>query len=441
MTLNHALPGRYRPARPWLIAASSFAMAVAVTPALPLTADAAPAAVAPTAAAPADNITVATTSGTAYRVSGDVVSGGVAVLDDIFDYSTASVTGQAALAGNVATTFAVTKGLFGLSGSIKTSDPGAGVQINANVKGGVTRVSDDTVRWSGWATVTRGSASTWQNVTVTLIDRAIDPGNHAVHITHANQARNAIVHVPTGKGGVQGLPAVFHFPGLIETPMIAHLFGKLEPASDQNGYLLVTPEHFGVGWQGVQGGTTSPNVDDPGFVRALAETVQTRFGADVSRTYASGMSNGGFFTSLMACQLPDVFAAFAPVSGQLNDAASCTPGRKIPVIMFHGDADPIVSYDTAPAAARFFSTNNGCSVFTNDTNLPDVDPNDGTTVIRHEYRDCPANAPVVLYQIVGGGHAWPGGDPYPLVPLGPATKDINGNQLIWNFVSRFTLAS
>ena len=429
-----------RAERPLLVALCGLALALATAPATSLAA-------APTAthsartaaAAPADSITVEAAGSPVYQVSGDVASGGVAVLDDIGNYETKSVTGHAALPGNVETTFAMTKGLLSFGGTFALDDPGAGVHIDATVNGGVTRVSDTTVRWSGAATVRRGTASTQQTVTVTVVDRATDAGDHAVHLTHAGQNRQAIVRVPAGKGGVPGLPALFHFPGLLETPSIAAEYGKLEPAADANGYLLVIPEHFGVGWQGVEAGTPFPDVDDPGFVRALAAVVQDRFGADPSRIYSSGMSNGGFFTSLTACQLTDLFAAFAPVSGQLNDPSTCAPGRPVPIVMFHGDADPLVSYDTTGPAATFWAKNNGCATTTTDTPLPDVDPSDGTTVIRHEYQNCPASAPVVLYQIVGGGHAWPGGDVYPLVDIGKATKDISANQIIWDFVSRFTL--
>ncbi|GAA3383579.1 alpha/beta hydrolase family esterase [Cryptosporangium minutisporangium] len=404
--------------------------------AVPVTAGPATAAPAETLA---DSITVEAAGSPAYRVSGAVTSGGIAVLDDIVTFGTQSVNGRAVLPGGAETTLAITKELLGFRGTVTVDDPNAGVRIEATVNGGVTRVSDTTVRWSGSATVRRGSTSSRRTVTVTVVDRVLDPGNHAVRFAHAGQNRSAIVRVPAGRGGAVGLPALFHFPGLLETPAIAHQYAELEPAADSNGYLLVTPEHFGIGWQGVQAGTPFPDVDDPGYIRALAAVVTGRFGADPARIYSSGMSNGGFFASLTACKLSDVFAAYAPVAGQLNDPASCAPGRPVPVVMFHGDADPLVGYGTTAPAATFWATNNGCDATTTDTALPDVDPRDGTTVIRHEYRNCPASAPVVLYQIVGGGHTWPGGEPYPLVPLGNASKDIDANQVLWEFVSRFSL--
>ena len=87
----------------------------------------------------------------------------------------------------------------------------------------------------------------------------------------------------------------------------------------------------------------------------------------------------------------------------------------------------------------FWTLNNGCRADSVDIPLPDVDPADGTTAVVHRYRGCPASAPVVLVQVVGAGHAWFGGDPYPVEWLGLAGRDLVANDAIWSFVSRFRL--
>jgi poly(3-hydroxybutyrate) depolymerase len=150
------------------------------------------------------------------------------------------------------------------------------------------------------------------------------------------------------------------------------------------------------------------------------------------------MSNGGWFTSKMACENKR-FAAYAPVAGQLRDQAGCRPGRRIPIVLIHGDADPLVPYSDVPDAAAFWARNNGCDTTAAQTALPDTHPEDNTTVVRHDYRDCPSSAPVQLYQIKGGGHNWPGGIPYLGPVLGGTTYDINANEVIWNFVSKYQL--
>ncbi|MEO6084791.1 MAG: hypothetical protein ABIQ18_16940 [Umezawaea sp.] len=269
----------------------------------------------------------------------------------------------------------------------------------------------------------------------------VEPGTFTVTIEHAGQDRTALVHVPTGYDGTSRLPTLLHFPGLYETPEIAELFGHHFAHADRHGYLMVIPAHYSTGWQGVPGGPGSPDVDDPGFIRALLDELKADYNADPARIYASGMSNGGFFTHLTACRLAGSFAAFAAVSGQLSTGlvSSCSPGRPLPILMIHGDGDPVVPIDVSYApladATRYWTTNNRCGAATTSVDLPNTTA-DNTTVTRHTWTGCPANAPVVFYEINRGGHTWPGGTPFLPPPLlGWHCTDINANDVIWNFVA------
>ena len=311
------------------------------------------------------------------------------------------------------------------------------MEISADIDGGVTVPGAGTVRWEGTGTVRTGGGSSERRVTFTIEDRRPDPGDHAVRFTHAGQQRNAILRLPDDYDGTPR-PALFHFPGLFETPGIAEWYGRMADYAQTRGFIMVTPEHYGMGWQGVLAGTPEPDLDDPGFVRRLQDVLVDRFNADPKRLYASGMSNGGFFTSKMACE-NERFAAYAAVAGQLNDPGACSPGRHVPIVLLHGDGDFVVPYDTVRPALDFWTRNNGCGTRTVATNLPDIAPDDNTTVVRHDHPDCPADGPVTLYEIKGGGHNWPGGTPFLGPFLGGTTYDIDANAVIWEFVSRHRL--
>ncbi|WP_148086098.1 alpha/beta hydrolase family esterase [Actinocorallia herbida] len=391
-----------------------------------------------------DHLTITAAGTPAYRLEGDL-TGGISVTDRVFDYETDKVQGTATLPGASGGTATVDlkisrNGIFGLSGTFALNDPQAQVQITANVSGNVTSPVDGTITWQANGTVRRGTRSTTQKVGFTLLDRRPDPGDHAIRITHAGQERSAVLRLPDDYDGTPR-PVLFHFPGLLEAPSIAEFYGRMADYAQTRGFIMVTPEHYGQGWQGVPAGSTSPDVDDPGFVAALQDILVQRFNADPDRLYASGMSNGGFFTSKMACE-NQRFAAYAPVSGQLSDQAArdaCHPGRPVPIALIHGDGDFVVPYAQAPESADFWARNNGCAATGTDTDLPDLDPGDNTTVTRRDYRDCPASAPVILYTIEGGGHNWPGGTPFLGPFLGGTTYDIDANAVIWDFVSRFHL--
>jgi hypothetical protein len=71
------------------------------------------------------------------------------------------------------------------------------------------------------------------------------------------------------------------------------------------------------------------------------------------------------------------------------------------------------------------------------TVLPDK-AEDGTEVIRHFYAPRPGGFELVLYEIKGGGHAWPGRTRTERL-LGKAAMNIDANEIIREFCSRHTL--
>jgi polyhydroxybutyrate depolymerase len=71
--------------------------------------------------------------------------------------------------------------------------------------------------------------------------------------------------------------------------------------------------------------------------------------------------------------------------------------------------------------------------------LPDEVVEDGSTVLRERWR-APSGHEVVLYSIVGGGHAIPGGyRDAPGLLLGATNRDIDATEEIWSFFRRHRL--
>ena len=89
----------------------------------------------------------------------------------------------------------------------------------------------------------------------------------------------------------------------------------------------------------------------------MLRTTQRALCIDPVRVFATGISNGAMFSTVLACALPGRFAAIAPVSG-VNATAACRAGTpRVSVLAFHGTADPIVPYQggdyfSGAAAAR-----------------------------------------------------------------------------------------
>lgn len=74
---------------------------------------------------------------------------------------------------------------------------------------------------------------------------------------------------------------------------------------------------------------------------------------------------------------------------------------------------------------------NGCQAEPQILALPDK-ANDGMKVTRKTWSGGMNGSEVVLIEIDGGGHTWPGQKP--IVALqGKSTEDISANDLIWEF--------
>ena len=153
--------------------------------------------------------------------------------------------------------------------------------------------------------------------------------------------------------------------------------------------------------------------DDVAFIRILVKTLVDEGIADPKRIYVTGPSNGGMMTLRLLCEAPELFAAAAPIIASLpvDTASKCKPTRPLPVLVINGTADPLVPYagggvGFAGRRGNVISTDetmtrlrriNGCSDASTTQRLPDLDPNDHSTVMVTSWTRCSSSAPVVLY--------------------------------------------
>ena len=77
---------------------------------------------------------------------------------------------------------------------------------------------------------------------------------------------------------------------------------------------------------------------------------------------------------------------------------------------------------------------NGCAANPTMVKLPDK-ADDGMRVTRKTWSGGKDGSEVVLIEIEGGGHTWPGMEP-PVAMLGKSTKDISANDLMWDFFQK-----
>ena len=70
------------------------------------------------------------------------------------------------------------------------------------------------------------------------------------------------------------------------------------------------------------------------------------FSIDLNRVYSTGMSNGGFMSYQLACELSNRIAAIGSVTGSMNPSklSSCQAQRSPPVMQYMA-LDGVVAYN------------------------------------------------------------------------------------------------
>jgi polyhydroxybutyrate depolymerase len=222
--------------------------------------------------------------------------------------------------------------------------------------------------------------------------------------------------------------------------------------ADQAGAVVVYPDGVAHHWNDGRAALPSrvKQADDVGFLRALVASLSQRYPIAPDRVFVSGFSNGGMMTLRLACEATDVFQGFVAVGASLSEglAANCHPQLVRRVALIDGTADAIVPYTAgsigllgghgrvigAEATFAMFRALAGCSGVATKPS-PEEATHNPSDVVVHEAIGCLPHTRVVLFEIKGGGHAWPGASHYPHVNIfrGKVSRDLDTTEEVWRF--------
>lgn len=261
--------------------------------------------------------------------------------------------------------------------------------------------------------------------------------------------RSYILHLPPSTTGALP-PLVLAFHGGGGTAASMEKLTRFDDLADTERFLVVYPQGVADQWAGARDSATADptHVDDVGFVRALLDDLKRQIAYDPARVYATGVSNGGFFTARLGCEAADRIAAIGVIAATVvaPEAQRCAPTHHISVVTMHGTDDTIIpaaggatieangGYILSVAdAARAWSRVDACAEQPVVAYEPDI-ADDGTRVRRETYSDCADGVAVVFYIIEGGGHTWPGGPSYDTgTAIERSTHDIDATAVLWRF--------
>tara|TARA_B100000809_G_scaffold134860_1_gene132482 strand:- start:606 stop:1766 length:1161 start_codon:yes stop_codon:yes gene_type:complete len=265
-------------------------------------------------------------------------------------------------------------------------------------------------------------------------------------LMHGGIQRSYILYVPAFYSAVNPAPLVFNFHGYTSNASQQIAYGEFRPIADTAGFLLVVPQGTVDGqgntyWNSNWGGT----VDDVGFTEALLDDLSITYTINQDRVYSTGMSNGGFMSYHLACNLSNRIAAIASVTGAmtLGTPNTCSPQHPTPILEIHGDADGTVSYTGSNFSE---SVQNGLDYWVNYNNntsapsftaIPNISTSDNSTVEHYVYSNGDNCLEVEHYKVINGGHTWPGSAFN--TGNGATNHDINASELIWDFFSKYDI--
>jgi polyhydroxybutyrate depolymerase len=244
------------------------------------------------------------------------------------------------------------------------------------------------------------------------------PGVSSQQLTSGNRPRAYRLFVPPGYDGRERLAVVLDLHGSGGDSTGQARNSGLETLASTERFIVATLDGDNRRWNvPPQDG----RADDVAYVSDVIDHVAARVCTDLSRVYMTGFSGGARMTSLAACRLGSRLAAVAPVAG-LRWPGPCG-GRAVPVLTFHGLADPQNPYagnavgrggewlESVPEALAGWARHNGCK---GEAILED--PPGPLSTMRYEGCD----AEVRIIRVDGLGHTW-------------TRTDVDTTSVMWQF--------
>ena len=233
-------------------------------------------------------------------------------------------------------------------------------------------------------------------------------------ITSEGQKREYLQYAPSDLGSKR--PLIISCHGMNQSAK--YQWDALKDAktlADKEKFVIVLPEGINNGWD-ISGDR------DINLIKDLIAQMKKDFDIDENRVYLSGFSMGGMLTYHAMNKIPDVIAAFAPISGYPMWGFTYTGKRAIPVIHHHGTGDDVCVYSNVQRNIDELVKKNKCS------STPTITQNYGgySHITRKEWGGGTDGVKVVLMELANKGH-WISND-------GLFTLDE-----IWKFCKNYSL--
>lgn len=258
-------------------------------------------------------------------------------------------------------------------------------------------------------------------------------------IRSSGENREYSLFVPHGYDGRTPVPLVVSLPAAGLWGSAQEEISRWDEIAEREGFIVAYPTGGNGGPRVFQAEETAGLAKDVRYITDLIDRLRADYNIDERRVYANGLSNGAGMSFVLSCTMRDRIAAVGMVSGaQLLRFSWCPDARPVPMVAFHGSADPVVPYaggktwvspapfPNMPSWVANWARRNHCA-------SDPLEARVAANVVRRTYTSCEGSASVEFYTIAGGGHDWPGGGALPRWLCGPVSQGVDATTLMWAF--------
>jgi polyhydroxybutyrate depolymerase len=251
-------------------------------------------------------------------------------------------------------------------------------------------------------------------------------------------------HLPIGYNFQNQYPVVFVFHGGLGNPDLSEKQTGFSKKADEEGFIVVYP--YGTGsfdkklltWNTWDccGYADKKNINDVDFIKALLAEIKLKYNIDDKRIYAAGLSNGGMMCYLLACELPEYFAAVAPVAATMFDTLVCNSKGEVSLIIFNSIDDQHIPYNGGVGEKSLvdvekLAVETVVNLWVKKYNGYLMNKSESSLFHKTNYKNNNGTE-IVLYKMLSGGHSWPGGEKIRAFADNPV-KNVSATDLIWEF--------
>jgi poly(hydroxyalkanoate) depolymerase family esterase len=299
--------------------------------------------------------------------------------------------------------------------------------------------------------------------------------------SNASGSRNYALWVPSGYDKRKSTPLVMMLHGCMQNPETLAAVSGMNAVADKNNFLVVYPEQTKEAnplrcWNWFDTKHQERNSGEPSLLAAIVQQVSSTHKVDARRVYVAGISAGAAMAVVMGATYPDVFSGVGVMAGlafksgttvesglaamkqggpdpkqqgllafkAMGDTVRTKSIRCLPVIVFHGDADPYLSSVNADQVIVQWAKTNDYLDDDKDNDSVKAEPAKtiagavpvGHSFTRYIYNDGSGRLLMEKWIVKGLGHAWSGSPA--AVPFADP-KGPNASEEMWRFFGEANL--